>query len=495
MKASQNLFYLINSLTKAEKRYFSLNVLQNSKDKNFTKLFNEIELQTRAGSYDEEAIKAKFKNEKFIRQLTFTKNYLYNLIIKSLINFYSGDSIEARIYNLIISAKILFKKSLYDDYFKNLEIAKSLAERTERFGILLDIIKIQMRLIRLKDRKKNKGRNLFEEEKSIINKIENITSYSKLLNSFYSLTKIPDYARSKILYKEAIGIFENPLLNSEKNALSATAKDKYYQLLIYKNEFLENKKELFAIAVKRYELFQKNKIIFLADAENKEMQFLYEALLYAIFNNKNNYYNNGLKLYQAKFIKKEVNETNLSEESLNYYFLQMYYYYNRNNLTEALRYADIIYKDMRANEAIQNKDELLSFYFIYAKILYENKNHLSALNVTDTIIKHQYKDLRYDILSYSYFLEIFIHYELKNFQLVKSYLLALTRKLSHHKEKDLSEKVILKFFHELCSENKLDEKYVLKKYYKKFQILKKSKYERALFNDLPIDKWISKKIF
>lgn len=495
MKASQNLFYLIKSLTKAEKRYFSLNVLQNSKEKNFAKLFNEIERQTRARNYDEELIKAKFNNENFIKQLTFTKNYLYNLIIKSLIGFYSGNSIEARIYNLIISAKILFKKSLFDDYFRNLEVAKSLAEKTERFGILLDILKIQMRLIRLKDRKKYKGRNLFEEEKNIINKIENITAYTKLLNAFYSLTKIPDYARSKILYKEAISIFENPLLNSEKNALSATAKDKYFQLLIYKNEFLENKKELFNIAVKRYELYQKNKITFLTDAENKEMQFLFTVLLYAIINNRNIYYKNGLKLFQSKFMKKETANKELPEESLNYYFLQMHYYYTINELTEALKYADIIFKDMRNNEAIQNKDELLSFYFFYAKILFENKNYFTSLDVTNIIIKHQYKDVRYDILSYSYFLEIFIHYELKNFQLVKSYILALTRKLSRHKEKDLSEKVILKFFHELCSENKLDEKYVLKKYYKKFQLLKKNKYEKALFNELPIHKWISKKIF
>lgn len=494
MKTSQNLFFLIKSLSKAEKRYFTLNVLQSSENKNYAKLFNEIEKQVQLGKYDESVIKEKFKNEKFIKQLTFTKNYLYNSIVKSLVNFYSGENIEAKIYNLILSAKILFKKTLFDDYFRNLETAKLLAEKSEKFGILLDIQKLQMILVRLKDRKKNKNRNLYIEEKNIINKIENISSFSKLLNAFYKITKIPDYARSKILYNEAVKIFENPLLNSEKNALSVTAKDKYYQLLIYKNDFLGNTNELFNLSVKRYELYKRNNVIFKSDAENKEMHLLYSSLYFAILNGKNLYYKNNLKLFEEKFVHTKTNVNDSMDTSTNYFFLQLHFFYRNNNLSQAIYFAEIIFNRMRSNEYVQNKDELLSYYFHFAKMLFENKNYLKSLDVINIILKHEYKAIRYDILTYSYFLEIFIHYELKNYQLVLSYSLGLTRKLSQHKEKDLSEKIILKFFSELCSESKPDEKFVLKKYYKKFQLLKKSKYEKAFFSEFPIDEWILKKI-
>ncbi|MBS1494033.1 MAG: hypothetical protein JST55_11000 [Bacteroidetes bacterium] len=493
MKASLNLYNLIKSLTKSEKRYFNLNYLQKSDDKNYGKLFKEIELQSVKVKYDEEEIKRKFKNELFIKQLTFTKNYLHNLIVKSLISFYSKNNLESELYNLILASKIFFKKSLFDDYFIALEKAKILAERTEKFGTLIEVIKQQMKLVRLKSRKKYKRRNLYNEEQEAIKKIENISAYSKLLNTFYSITKIPDYARSKILYKEALKIFDNKLLSSEKYALSETAKDLYYLLLLYKNELLENNAALFEISGKRYESYRRNKDVFKSDPEDKDLSLSYNLLHYSLIAGKIIFFNSAIKEFEYKFI----NEKNLAVQSeSNYFYLQLLseLYYKQNKMKECLSFADKVFDYLRSDEAIQNKDELLSYYFTYAKINFECKNYLKALEVLGIIITHEYKDVRYDILSYAHFLELFIHYELKNYQLVSSYIRSLTRKLSIHKEKDLSEKIILNFFSELISENKIDEEYVLKKYYKKFQLLKKNKYERVFYNELPIDKWIAKKI-
>ncbi len=415
MKSSENLFYLIKSLSKAEKRYFNISVVQNSANKNFAKLFAEIERQTRNNLYNEGLIKEKFKNEIFIKQLTFTKNYLYNLIIKSLISFHSGDNIEAKIYNLIISAKILFRKSLYNDYFRNLETAKILAEKSEKFGILLDIVKLQMKLVRLKDRKKYKGRNLYDEEIETIKKIENVTQYSKLLNAYYKVTKISDHARSKILYKETLTILDNPLLASAKNALTVTALDMYYLLMIYKNEFQENFSKLFGLAVKRFELYRKNPNVFKSDLEHKDAILVYWVLYYAIVNGDFEYYkkhiNDFANLLEAKLISRD--ET--PDVIVNANYLQSFYYYKKGSLKDAVHFAEKIFERIKKNEDGQNKDDLLSFYFYYSKILFEFKNYLKALDVVNIIIAHEFRDVRYDILAYSYFLEIFINFKGKSF--------------------------------------------------------------------------------
>lgn len=493
MNASNSLFNLIKSLSKAEKRYFSLNVLQKSGNKNFARLFKEVEFQTKKGQYDENNIKKKFANEKFVRQLTFTKNYLYNLIVKSLLSFHSNNNIEAEIYNLIISAKIFFRKSLFDNYFISLEKAKLLAEGAEKFGALIEIIKLQMKLVRLKSRHKYKNRNLYEEEQQAILKIQNISDYSKLLHAFYKITKIPDFARSKILHSEVLKIFDNKLLSSDEYALSVTAKDLYYLLNLYKHELTENNSELFLASQKRYELYLNNKKVFSTDSESKELNLSYNRLYYALVAGKMQFYLTHIDAFEKKFVL-DKNKPDKEEASYYHLMLRMLYNFKKNRLKEASAYAVRIFDYFRATEAIQNKDELLSVYFICAKLLFEIKNYYKALDVTNLIINHRYKDLRYDILSYSHFLELFIHYELKNYQLVGSYIRSLSRKLSVHKEKDLSEKIILKFFTELISENKIDEEYVFKKYYKQLQSLAKNKYERAFFNELPIDKWIAKKI-
>ncbi|MBS1515643.1 MAG: hypothetical protein JSS63_11445 [Bacteroidetes bacterium] len=488
------LFNLIKSLTKAEKRYFTLTHIRTAKDKNYSILFKEIESQTKSGEYNEAAIKNKYKNEKFVKQLTFTKNYLHNIIVKSLIDFYSNDNLEYIIYKQILSAKIFFRKSLFDDYFRALEKGKLLAEKTEKFGVLIEILKLQMKLVQLKNRRKYKDRNLYNEEKNALRKIENISGYSKLLNTFYSLTKIPDYGRSKILYREALNIFNNELLTLKRNAESATALDMFYLLNIYKSELLEDKEKLFSLSLKRYEVYSKNKAAFSSDNEDKEMILLYSLLYYAVQAEQFDFYRKHLKEYEKKFLRTRNHKIDRQEAKNGFHSLKMNFEYKIGNIKESEKYAERVFQYFRETEYGQNKDELLAFYFQYAKILYEGKNYHKALEVSNIIANHEYKTVRYDILAYTHFLEMFIHFELKNFQLVRSYILAISRKLSHHKEKELSEKIILKLLYELTSDAKKDEGFILKKYYKKIAALKKNKYERPFFNELPVDKWVLKKI-
>ena len=82
MKPSTELFKLIKSLTKSEKRFFKLSSSLQSGDKNYLKIFDHIEKQD---EYDEDAIKEVFAKETFIKHLPSEKNHLYKLILKSLL--------------------------------------------------------------------------------------------------------------------------------------------------------------------------------------------------------------------------------------------------------------------------------------------------------------------------------------------------------------------------------------------------------------------------
>ena len=108
MKASDDLFNLVRSLNKNEKRYFRLLSGLHAGEKKFLLLFDAVDSQK---EYDEETIKKKFRKEKFIRQLTFTKNYLYKSILKSLESYHS--SADSEIKNLLHRVEILFEKGLY----------------------------------------------------------------------------------------------------------------------------------------------------------------------------------------------------------------------------------------------------------------------------------------------------------------------------------------------------------------------------------------------
>ena len=90
MKPSTELFKLIKSLTKSEKRFFKLSSSLQAGDKNYLKIFDYIEKQN---EYNEEDLKAAFAKETFIKHLPSEKNHLYKLILKSLRSFYSEQSV------------------------------------------------------------------------------------------------------------------------------------------------------------------------------------------------------------------------------------------------------------------------------------------------------------------------------------------------------------------------------------------------------------------
>jgi len=70
MSTSNDSFLLIQSLSSAEKRYFKLYVGQQSENKNYMRVFKELEKQT---VYDEAKLLKRFKGEKLVKSLHVTK--------------------------------------------------------------------------------------------------------------------------------------------------------------------------------------------------------------------------------------------------------------------------------------------------------------------------------------------------------------------------------------------------------------------------------------
>ncbi|MBA3972141.1 MAG: hypothetical protein H0X46_08355, partial [Bacteroidetes bacterium] len=116
-KASDNLFQLIKSLSKSEKRYFSIYASRHTlgEKNNYVILFSAIDKQT---EYDEGAILNQFKKEPFINKFSITKARLYDVILDSMSAFHSSSSIDAQLKRDLHCAEILYKKTLYEQCAK-----------------------------------------------------------------------------------------------------------------------------------------------------------------------------------------------------------------------------------------------------------------------------------------------------------------------------------------------------------------------------------------
>src|SRR2546423_12681940 len=122
--SSDQLFRLIKSLTKSEKRYFKLFASRHTigEKNDYVVLFEAIDSQE---EYDEKKLMKNFKHA-FQSPSAIAKARLYEIILRSLDAYHANSSIDVEIRKLLHYSEILFKKSLYKDSDKALSKAKRL---------------------------------------------------------------------------------------------------------------------------------------------------------------------------------------------------------------------------------------------------------------------------------------------------------------------------------------------------------------------------------
>ena len=136
MKTSDDIFQLIKSLTKQEKTYFKkfASAFTDEEGSNYLKMFDEISYQAvKEEAYNEEKIKKGNYSGKFLKNLSYHKNYLYNMIMSSLVNYHKDNKEIIFIRNLLSQVEILTGKLLYEQALKVLARASKIAEEKDMF--------------------------------------------------------------------------------------------------------------------------------------------------------------------------------------------------------------------------------------------------------------------------------------------------------------------------------------------------------------------------
>ncbi|RMF03250.1 MAG: hypothetical protein D6772_02375, partial [Bacteroidetes bacterium] len=200
MRGKDHLYYLIHSLSKSEKRYFTLDAQKSGrKDSRYLELFRFINQQT---AYDEKALKQKFG-----KKLADDKARLYEALLSSLRDYQSSKSFKTRVRELLTDAKILFERKLYPQCENRLSEAKALALELEDHLAILEINLIQRQLI-----KEYQNKNYKEEVEALIQEKDyhlGIIQQELWLQDTYDRLSV-DFLR-----------FQNKLNASEINALVA----------------------------------------------------------------------------------------------------------------------------------------------------------------------------------------------------------------------------------------------------------------------------------
>ncbi len=181
MKKKNDLFLLIGSMTKAEKRYFKLYASKHvdRERSNSVRLFEAIEAQA---SYDEQAIRKRFAAERFSRQLAVQKNYLFSLILKSLRQFHAGASPGVRVAELLHSAEILADRGLYELCDDLLERARQIAITEEEFALALKVSDLSRRVAYCRVEEARMAACGADRDQ-LLQKLENLAAYTRIIDA------------------------------------------------------------------------------------------------------------------------------------------------------------------------------------------------------------------------------------------------------------------------------------------------------------------------
>jgi len=255
MKNNNDLFLLIKSLTKTEKRHFNLFASTHTGGKNskLVKLYKAINKQE---IYAEEKLKSQFEGQALSTELNVYKGLLYKLILKSLRNFHSGKTITLKIREELDYIELLYEKLLYNKCKEKINKIKKLIYQFDLNNFLPEIIEWEIKIFREVDERKDniKIPKLLHENELIIAKLKELNAYNLLDTDIRNFADIYGDIRDVEKEKKLKQLLQSSLLKKNKN-LAYTSLDRYlsiksfiyYLLGDYNKAIKMNKQRLVAI--------------------------------------------------------------------------------------------------------------------------------------------------------------------------------------------------------------------------------------------------------
>lgn len=496
MKPSNLLFDIIKSLNNEEIKFFrKVSSLQQG-EKNYIKLFNFI---STLEEYDEDLVKNQFKNETFIKHLPSEKNQLLHHILKSLRHFRIENSKIAEINEEIKNIQILFNKSLYKQARKVLNEVKEKAYKHELFYYILEIIDLEKVVI---DMEAHFGQitnitieKLVEEEITIYQKIEQLTHLEKLLSRLNQLSAKLLFVRTKEDVSEIEKILTDKAIQDKT---SANSKKSFITLLHIKGlaaRLLNKPDEMF-------DSFQG--LIFAMENEPSLISELPKSYIvahgftiryYAI----KRLYTDGFKTIdklKALWLDPKFKSIDLQIAIFsNSYINEMLLYAYIGQHDKAKNVIPAVIKGLEKYETKINEEELLRIYQIITMVYFGVGEYSKALHWVNKIINSNYAELRQDIIRISKLINLIIHFELGNEDLLPYIYKSTARFVSSLDNKYKFEVLFLEHFKKIAlskRDGKQSASFI--KFKQEMQEVFKDRYEKNALEYFNFYAWLDSKI-
>ncbi|TNJ46211.1 hypothetical protein KFZ70_08440 [Tamlana fucoidanivorans] len=406
-----NLFILIKSLSKSEKRQFKLYVgrLGVNEDSKFLMLFNILD---KLGSYDEAVILKKGIVKK--QQLSNLKAHLYKQILISLRLNPSHQDIRIQIREQLDFATILYHKGLYKQSLKILDKAKNLAITNEEKNVAYEIVELEKVIESqyITRSLNNRADELSVQAKELSQQNVLASKLSNLSLQLYGQFLKTGYVKNKAETKRITEYYNDRLPKYDINELGFREKLWLFKAKLWYSFLTQDFLSCYKYAKKWVDLFYYNEdmivlhpVFFL-----RGNHYLLEALFYlrqyekfkeVLFKLEN--------ITQQKWFPADDNIDGLA-------FL--YIYNNKFNLhfiegsfEEGIPLVDEVLERLRVYKDRIDEHHIMVFYYKMACMNFGAGDNKKCIYYLEKIISNRSLQMREDLLCFSRILNLVAHYE------------------------------------------------------------------------------------
>ena len=496
---SEQLFRLVKSLSKSEKRAFSIfatrYLVGNGEQGNlFNQLFDKIEKQT---TYNEAEILKCIPKLKPV-QMSNMKAHLYQQILKCLSITNPSDSVDLEVTEKINFARILYNKCLYKDCTKMIEKAKETAIKNENRLLLLEILELEKMAIKqsVEENIDTRVSEIITESEGVATSLININSFSNLslkLSSFYNQI---GFVRNQNDLNSVKYYFENNLPKFDLESLTVLE-------LLYLNYsycsyyyFIQDFSNGYKHAQKWLNTFEQYPIMILRKPE-MYIKSLHNIL---IAQHKLNLYNEFYETHR-KLINLKRNKRINFTKNINLNLFKTFYVHEINRhfmtgeFTKGTKIVGKLEKELNNFIPLLDKHTILIFYYKISCLYFGSGNFKTCIKWLNKIINEQVTDIGEDLQAFARILRLISYFELDKNEFIDYNVKSTYRFLSKKKYFCRFHTLIISF---LKNVYQLPSKAVLKGQFiqlkSELNKLETDPFEKRAFIYFDIISWLESKI-
>jgi hypothetical protein len=489
-----NLFLLVKSLTKSEKRQFKLYVgrLGVNSDSKFLNLFNLLD---KSKVYDEAAIVKSGVVKK--QQLANVKAHLYKQVLISLKLNPSHQNIRSQIREQLDFASILYHKGLYKQSLKILDKAKELAILNEEKNLAFEIVELE-KIIESQYITRSIGSRADQltVQAKELSELNVITSkLSNLSLQLYSIILKTGYVKNEAESKAVTKYFEDRLPVVDIAKLGFREKLWYYKTHLWYSFLMQDFLNCYKYALKWVDLFYENPsmislnpVFFL-----KGNNYLLEALYF--IKNKPKFVGKLSDFYaivERSDFPKDENVASLVFLYGNFHKINQHFI--DGSFENGLGLIPEVEADLMVYSNKIDAHHKMVFYYKFASLHFGAGNNKDCIRYLDKIISNKSLSMREDLLCFSRVLNLVAHYEAGLDYHLETLLRSTYKFLIKMNDLHEVQKEMIKFIRGLQDIYPQDIKKEFKKLLEVLKPYEDHPFERRAFLYLDVISWLESKI-